>query len=65
MNIFVLTFRGQKQGAIRELDYVLRNPEYVFKCVAFIESTYRGKAHRRSITGLLETDPKGSRDEGC
>jgi len=58
VNVFVLTFRGQKQGAVRELDYVLRNPEYVFKCVAFIESSYRGKAHRRSITGLLDTDLK-------
>jgi len=58
VNVFVLTFRGQKQGSVRELDYVLRNPEYVFKCVAFIESSYRGKAHRRSITGLLDTDLK-------
>ncbi len=34
VNLFVLTFRGQKQGAVRELDYVLKNPEHVFKCVS-------------------------------
>jgi len=54
VNIFILTFRGQKQGAVRELDYVLRNPEHVFKCVVFIESSSR----RRCLTSLLEADLK-------
>jgi len=56
VNLFVLTFKGQKQGAIRELDYALKNPEYVFKCVAFIESSPKGKAYRRCLTSLLEAD---------
>lgn len=55
VNIFILTFRGQKQGAVRELDYVLRNPECVFKCVAFIESGGRAR-RRRCLTSLLEAD---------
>lgn len=59
VNIFILTFRGQKQGAVRELDYVLRNPEHVFKCIAFIESSPRGRVYRRRcLTSLLEADLK-------
>lgn len=64
MNLFILTFKGQKQGAIRELDYVLRNPRHVFKCTVFIETeTATGrsklreeKRRRRCITTLLEDD---------
>ncbi len=56
VNIFILTFKGQKQGTVRELDYVLRNPEYVFKCVTFIESSPKGRAYRRCLTSLLEAD---------
>ncbi len=37
VNLFILTFGGQKQGAVRELDYVLKNPEHVFKCGVFID----------------------------
>ncbi|MCL4437273.1 MAG: hypothetical protein M1503_08250 [Thaumarchaeota archaeon] len=63
VNLFILTFKGQKQGAVRELDYVLRNPKHVFKCTVFIEkeaATSRGKLsegkRRRCITTLLEDD---------
>jgi len=56
VNLFVLTFRGQKQGAVRELDYVLKNPEHVFKCVVFIETVRKGRSQRRCLTRLLEDD---------
>ena len=56
VNLFVLTFRGQKQGAVRELDYVLKNPEHVFKCVVFIETTRKGRSNVRCLTRMLEDD---------
>ena len=56
VNLFVLTFRGQKQGAVRELDYVLRNPEHVFKCVVFIQTIRRGRSTVRCLTKMLEDD---------
>ena len=56
MNLFVLTFRGQKQGAVRELDYVLKNPEQVFKCVVFVETMRKGRSNMRCLTSMLEDD---------
>ncbi len=56
VNLFVLTFRGQKQGAVRELDYVLKNPELVFKCVVFIETMRKGRSNLRCLTRMLEDD---------
>ena len=55
-NLFVLTFRGQKQGAVRELDYVLKNPEHVFKCVVFIETMRKGRSQARCLSKMLEDD---------
>lgn len=51
-NLFVLTFPGKNQGDIRELDYVIHNPELAFKCVVFIERT----DGVRCLTSLLEDD---------
>jgi hypothetical protein len=56
VNLFLLTFRGQKQGAVRELDYVLKNPEHIFKCVVFIETMRRGRSTVRCLTRMLEDD---------
>lgn len=56
VNIFVLTFGGQKQGVVRELDYVLRNPELAYKCVVLIESVLTGRHRRRCLTSLLDGD---------
>jgi hypothetical protein len=56
VNLFVLTFRGQKQGAVRELDYVLKNPEHVFKCVVFIETMRRAGSTVRCLTSMLQDD---------
>ena len=58
VNLFILTFNGQKQGAVREMDYVLRNPRHVFKCAVFIETESAGGKFRekRCITTLLEGD---------
>lgn len=58
VNLFVLTFRGQKQGAVRELDYILRNPEHVFKCAVFIESEHarRKRGEARCLSTMLESD---------
>ena len=55
-NLFVLTFRGQKQGAVRELDYVLKNPEHVFKCIVFIETMRKGRSQVRCLSKMLEDD---------
>ena len=56
VNLFVLTFRGQKQGAVRELDYVLKNPENVFKCVVFVETARKGRSDVRCLSKMLEND---------
>lgn len=56
VNLFMLTFRGQKQGAVRELDYVLKNPEHVFKCVVFIETMPKGRSTVRCLSKMLEDD---------
>ena len=58
VNLFILTFKGQKQGAVRELDYILRNPKHVFKCSVLIETgAVAGKIRgKRCITTLLESD---------
>lgn len=56
VNLFVLTFSGQKQGAVRELDYVLKNPEHVFKCVVFIETMRKGRSDARCLSKMLEND---------
>jgi hypothetical protein len=56
VNLFVLTFRGQKQGVVRELDYILKNPEYVFKCIVFIETMRKGKSNVRCLSKMLESD---------
>src|ERR1700691_2760573 len=56
VNLFVLTFRGQKQGAVRELDYVLKNPEHVFKCIVFIETMRKGRSQAKSLSKMLEDD---------
>ena len=52
VNLFVLTFAGRNQGDIRELDYVIHNPELVFKCVVFIERTDEATC----LTSLLKDD---------
>jgi hypothetical protein len=56
VNLFVLTFRGQKQGAVRELDYVLRNPGHVFKCIVLIETMRKGRSQVRCLSRMLEYD---------
>ncbi|MDV3277903.1 MAG: hypothetical protein LYZ69_05490 [Nitrososphaerales archaeon] len=52
VNLFVLTFAGKNQGDIRELDYVIHNPELAFKCVVFIERTDDATC----LTSLLKED---------
>jgi hypothetical protein len=56
VNLFVLTFNGQKQGAVRALDYVLKNPQHVFKCVVFIETMRKGRSQAKSLSKMLEDD---------
>ena len=58
INLIVLTFRGLSQGAIRELDYILANPQLVFKSAVLAESEYDqdGNAIKRAFTSLFEKD---------
>ena len=50
VNLFVLTFSGQKQGAVRELDYVLKNPEHVFKCVVLHRDDAKGEVRCKDVS---------------
>lgn len=40
VNLFVLTFSGQSMGVAREVEYIIRNPQFVFKSVLLIETEY-------------------------
>src|SRR5712692_6303911 len=48
--------QGTEAGGNSELDYVLKNPEQVFKCVVFIETMRHGRSYRRCLTKMLEDD---------
>ncbi len=58
INLFVLTFQGQGQGVDRELDYVLHNPQLVFKCVVLPETEYdkEGNELHCCLSTLLKPD---------